>query len=117
MDCLGLFRSSLCETKGRTRKRGTVQLARTRDTPRAKQSCTQNFHRTSHRAHQHFPEGLREMHGGVYTTERVLQLVVSAGALQLSFAATALSKTAALQAVGFIQMEAWRELGVGNEDR
>ena len=35
-------------------------------------------------------DGLREMHGGVYTTKRVLQLVVSAGALQLSFAATAL---------------------------
>ena len=30
-----LFRSSLCETKGRTRKRGTVQLARARDPPRA----------------------------------------------------------------------------------
>ena len=35
-DCLGLFRFSLCETKERTRKRGTEQLARTRDTPRAK---------------------------------------------------------------------------------
>ena len=34
--CLGLFRFSLCETKERTRKRGTEQLARTRDTPRAK---------------------------------------------------------------------------------
>ena len=51
-----LFRSSLCEAKGRTSKRGTVQLARTRDTPRAKQSCTENFHRPSHRAHRHFPE-------------------------------------------------------------
>eukprot|EP00964_Phaeocystis_antarctica_P035197 scaffold20079_cov88-Phaeocystis_antarctica.AAC.1 len=30
-----LFRSSLFETKGRTRKRGTVQLARARDPPRA----------------------------------------------------------------------------------
>ena len=30
-----LFRSSLCETKGRTRKRGTVQLARAPDPPRA----------------------------------------------------------------------------------
>ena len=50
------FRSSLFETKGRTCKRGTVQLARTRDTPRAKQSYTENFHRTSHRAHRHFPE-------------------------------------------------------------
>ena len=51
-----LFRSSLCEAKGRTCKRGTVQLARTRDTPRAKQSYTENFHRTSHRAHRHFPD-------------------------------------------------------------
>ena len=34
-----LFRSSLCETKlKRTRKRGTVQLARTRDPPRAKRA-------------------------------------------------------------------------------
>ena len=33
--CLGLFRFSLFETKGRTRKRGTVQLVRTRDTPPA----------------------------------------------------------------------------------
>ena len=47
-----LFRSSLFEAKGRTCKRGTVQLARTRDTPRAKQSYTENFHRTSHTAHQ-----------------------------------------------------------------
>ena len=40
-----LFRFSLCETKGRTRKRGTVQLVRTRDTPRAKkQSCTEYSH-------------------------------------------------------------------------
>ena len=31
-------RSSLFETKGRTYTRGTVQLARTRDTPRAKQN-------------------------------------------------------------------------------
>ena len=38
--------------KKRTCKRGTVQLARTRDTPRAKQSYTENFHRTSHTAHQ-----------------------------------------------------------------
>eukprot|EP00964_Phaeocystis_antarctica_P101584 scaffold67035_cov84-Phaeocystis_antarctica.AAC.1 len=29
------LKSSLCETKGRTRKRGTVQLARARDPPRA----------------------------------------------------------------------------------
>ena len=42
---------SLFETKGRTCKRGTVQLARTRDTPRAKQSYTENFRRTSHTAH------------------------------------------------------------------
>ena len=46
-----LFKSSLFETEGRTCKRGTVQLARTRDTPRAKQSYTENFHRTSHTAH------------------------------------------------------------------
>ena len=45
---LTLFRLSLFETKGRTRKRGTVQLARTRDSPRAKQSYTGNFHRPSH---------------------------------------------------------------------
>ena len=36
---LRLF-DSLFETKGRTRKRGTLQLARTRDTSRAKQSYT-----------------------------------------------------------------------------
>eukprot|EP00964_Phaeocystis_antarctica_P022062 scaffold12242_cov55-Phaeocystis_antarctica.AAC.2 len=53
---LRLFRSSLFETKGRTCKRGTVQLARTRDTLRAKQSYTENFHRTSHTAH-HPPPG------------------------------------------------------------
>ena len=47
---LRLF-DSLFETKGRTRKRGTLQLARTRDTSRAKQSYTGNFHRPSHRAH------------------------------------------------------------------
>eukprot|EP00964_Phaeocystis_antarctica_P065393 scaffold39457_cov40-Phaeocystis_antarctica.AAC.1 len=35
-----LFRSSLCEAKGRTRKRGTVQLARTRDTPRGQNNRT-----------------------------------------------------------------------------
>eukprot|EP00964_Phaeocystis_antarctica_P058335 scaffold34602_cov72-Phaeocystis_antarctica.AAC.1 len=40
--------SSLFETKGRTCKRGTVQLARTRDSPRAKQSYTRTSidHRT-----------------------------------------------------------------------
>ena len=32
-------------------KQGTVQLARTRDTHRAKQSCTENFRRTPHIAH------------------------------------------------------------------
>eukprot|EP00964_Phaeocystis_antarctica_P003716 scaffold2004_cov73-Phaeocystis_antarctica.AAC.1 len=53
--------SSLFETKGRIRKRGTVQLARTRDTPRAKQSYTENFHRTSHRAHRHFPEVIADV--------------------------------------------------------
>eukprot|EP00964_Phaeocystis_antarctica_P027525 scaffold15532_cov67-Phaeocystis_antarctica.AAC.2 len=58
---LGLFRSSLCETKGRTCKRGTVQLARTRDTPRAKQSYTENFHRPSHRARRHFPEVIADV--------------------------------------------------------
>ena len=52
---LRLF-DSLFETKGRTRKRGTLQLARTRDTSRAKQSYTGNFHRTSHIAHRHFPD-------------------------------------------------------------
>ena len=35
LDCLGLFRFSLFKTKGRTCKRGTEQLARTRDPPRA----------------------------------------------------------------------------------
>ena len=56
-----LFRSSLFETKGRTCKRGTVQLARTRDSPRAKQSYTGNFHRPSHRAHRHFPEVIADV--------------------------------------------------------
>ena len=53
-------RSSLFETKGRTYTRGTVQLARTRDTPRAKQSCTEYFRRTSHTAHH----PLRRIVGG-----------------------------------------------------
>ena len=47
---LCLFRNCLgfhyAKPKRRTRKPGTVQLARTRDTHRAKQSCTENFRRT-----------------------------------------------------------------------
>eukprot|EP00964_Phaeocystis_antarctica_P032024 scaffold18118_cov60-Phaeocystis_antarctica.AAC.4 len=54
--CLARNMSSLFEAKGRTCKRGTVQLARTRDSSRAKQSYTDNFHRPSHRAHRRFPE-------------------------------------------------------------
>ena len=40
--------SLLCGSKGRTCKRGTAQLARTRGTPRVKQSYTHHFLRTSH---------------------------------------------------------------------
>ena len=42
-NCLGFHYS---KPKRRTRKPGTEQLARTRDTHRAKQSCTENFRRT-----------------------------------------------------------------------
>ena len=42
-NCLGFH---YAKPKWRTRKRGTMQLARTRDTHRAKQSCTGNFRRT-----------------------------------------------------------------------
>ena len=42
-NCLGFHYS---KPKRRTRKPGTEQLARTRDTHRAKQSCTDNFRRT-----------------------------------------------------------------------
>ena len=41
-NCLGFH---YAKPKRRTRKRGTEQLARTRDTTRAKQSCTENFRR------------------------------------------------------------------------